>query len=270
LKKLLVDLSRAEIIEAKTANPDYYDRLGVQDVSSQGASGLMIEFAQDSGLPSLIVGKAAQGRTGQYVRLKESAASALIDRQLDIPEEQSSWLDEAIIDINDAEVVEVTIGHPDGETVKISKVSADDENFELQDIPEGRKIKSDWTVNAPANALAALTLEAVAPQQELDWSAPLRFSVMTADGLLVETEVAADPGDGESAEAGGQYWIRLKAGLYTTAVGHGEETGAGAPETVSRAESINAKVAGWAYRIPKYKFDSMSKRMADLLLAPDS
>jgi hypothetical protein len=24
-------------------------------------------------------------------------------------------------------------------------------------------------------------------------------------------------------------------------------------------------VSGWAYRIPKYKFDSMSKRMGDLL-----
>ena len=36
-------------------------------------------------------------------------------------------------------------------------------------------------------------------------------------------------------------------------------------ETAARAADINERVSGWAYRIPKYKFDTMNKRMDDLL-----
>ena len=56
LKTLLTGLSQAEVVEAKTANPDYYPRLGVEDVSAPAAAGVMIEFSAGSGLPALIIG----------------------------------------------------------------------------------------------------------------------------------------------------------------------------------------------------------------------
>jgi len=40
-----------------------------------------------------------------------------------------------------------------------------------------------------------------------------------------------------------------------------------ADESSTRARVINQRVSGWAYRIPQYKFDSMNKRLEDLLLA---
>ena len=42
-----------------------------------------------------------------------------------------------------------------------------------------------------------------------------------------------------------------------------DESGAADPE--ARARAINERVGGWAYRIPQYKYDSMNKRMGDLL-----
>jgi hypothetical protein len=262
LKTLLSDLSQAEVIEAKTANPDYYPRLGVEDVSLPDAGGVMIEFSADSGLPALIVGKSAQGRDGQYVRLRDSAESALIDRRLDVSANQSDWLDKIIIDVSDAEVVEVEINHPDGESIKAFKYSADDENFKLQDIPEGMEIKSEWNVNALAGALAALDLESVAPDGNFDWNNPIRYRLLTADGLLLESELLAVNTD-QKAES--EYWIRLQAGLYTTAL----ESQVGAVDdatgTSARAEAINKRVKGWAYRIPDYTFDSMTRRKDDLL-----
>lgn len=269
LRQLLSGLSQAEIIEAKTSNPEYYPRLSVEDVSSATAGGLKIEFSADSGLPALIAGKTAKGRDGQYVRLVDSAASALLDRDLGISGDRSDWLDKAIIDIADAEVVEVTINHPDGDAVRISKISADDENFDLQDIPEGREVRTEWTVNAPANALAALSLDDVVPDSRLDWSEPVRFSLLTADGLHIEVDLMAIAGQ-DAGEPADEHWMRLTAGLYTTALESGEGQAATAPETAERAEIINGRVAGWAYKIPKYKFDSMVKRMEDLLQPPET
>ena len=262
LKTLLSGLSQAEVIEAKTANPDYYPRLGVEDISLADAGGVMIEFSADSKLPALIVGKSAQGRDGQYVRLLDSAESALIDRRLDVSAQRSDWLDKTVIDIADAEVVEVEINHPDGESIKAFRFSADDENFKLQDIPAGMEIKSEWNVNALAGALAALDLESVAPDDNFDWNNAIRYRLLTADGLLLESELLALNAD-ETAQ--GEYWIRLQAGLYTTAVESSIEAVDDASETSARAEAINSRVMGWAYRIPEYTFNSMTRRKDDLL-----
>jgi len=269
LKALLSDLSQANIIETKTSNPEYYPRLGVEDVNLPDAGGVMIEFSGDSNLPAVIIGNNARGREGQYARLRESAASALIDRRLDAPARRSDWLDKSIIDISEAEVVEVRIDHPDGESLKTLKFSADDENFALQDIPEGREITADWSVNALAGALSDLSLEAVAAQSDFEWTGASSYRLLTAEGLLLEVEllaIEAGEGDGleeEAAEA--EYWIKLRAGLYTTALKNGVEVKADNSSTDARAETINARVDGWAYRIPKYKFDSMTKRKDDLL-----
>jgi hypothetical protein len=274
LRTLLADLARAEIVESKTANPAYYARLGVEDVSQADATGVMLEFAAASGLPALVIGNRAQGRDGHYVRLKDAADSFLIDRSLEVPREAMGWLDKNIVHIADTEVVEVEIVHADGERIVARKTSADDENFALQDIPEGREIQSDWAVDSLANGLASLTFEAVVPADGLDWSDATRYGLVTADGLRIDAElvgVGVKAGAvGENEQAGPEYWIRLQAGLYRTAVDSGVTPPQDGDETVQRADTINRRVGGWAYRIPKYKFDAMTKHMADLLRANDS
>ncbi len=297
LRSLLADLAQAEVVEQKTDNPQYYDRLGVQDIDQPDAGGVLLEFDSASGLPGLIVGKRAQGLEGQYARLQNSAVSVLVDRILELPKDRASWLDRDVVNISDAEVVEIDIRQPDGEHVVARKTSADDENFELQDIPEGRKIRSAWTVNSLANALSSLTMEDVVPADTLEWKDATQFGLVTADGLRVDVElitVASKDGTDQNQDAsssgtdsGGQTWIRLTAGLYQTAVdlavAQGEETAAEdseagqeppvdesvteTPDAGERAGELNLRLAGWAYRIPQYKADAMNKRMEDLLLA---
>jgi hypothetical protein len=271
LKTLLADLARAEIVERKTDNPEYYDRLGVADVTQAGAAGLMIEFREDGGLPAVIVGNRSEGRDGHYVRLRDTAQSVLVDRSLEVPADRMSWLEQDIVHVAESEVVEVDVLHADGERVVARKISADDENFALQDIPEGREIQSAWSVNSLANGLASLTLEAVLPDSDIDWAGATRFGLVTADGLRVDADLVAieSAAGGESEAAAAEHWLRLQASLYETAVEsavEAPEEGAGAAR--ERAASINQRVAGWAYRIPKYKYDSMSKRMEQLLKAP--
>jgi hypothetical protein len=289
LRSLLADLAQAEVVEAKTAKPEYYDRLGVEDVSAASASGVRVEFSEASGVPAVIIGKRAQGRDGRYARVQGATASALLDRDLDLPTAREDWLEKNIVDIADVEVVEFDIRHADGERIVARKASADDENFVLQDIPAGRTVRSAWAVDAPAGSLSALNLEAVAPASEIDWSEAVRFGLVTADGLRLDVElVQRAPAEGgvaaEGQEAAAEHWIRLQAGLYQTAVDSavevadaGGEPAEDAPaETVGvpadateRAAEINGRVTGWAYRIPEYKYESMTRRMEDLLQVPD-
>jgi hypothetical protein len=53
--------------------------------------------------------------------------------------------------------------------------------------------------------------------------------------------------------------------LYTTALESSVEDVDDTSGTSARAETINKRVTGWAYRIPEYTFDSMTRRKDDLL-----
>ncbi|MGD8346654.1 MAG: DUF4340 domain-containing protein [Lysobacterales bacterium] len=259
VQRLLSTLADARVIEAKTSNPRYFDRLGVEDPGSAGASGVLIAFAESTGLPAVISGNRAQGRDGQYARLQGATRSVLIDSELDLPRETVGWLDREIIDIPEGEVVEASVLHPDGESVVVKKISADDENFELQDVPDGFEPKSAWTVDALAGGLSALELDAVAPVNDLDWASETRYRVVTADGLDLVARLVEIPGAGEEADPA--FWMRLEAGLYTTAIG----SAGNSPETAQRAEAVNQRVRGWAYRIPQYRYDNMTRRMDHFL-----
>ena len=264
IKSLLSDLSQAEVIEEKTSNPDYYSRLGVEDVATEGAGGVMISFSDKTGLAVLIIGNEASGRDGQYARLQSEAGSVLLDRVLDLPHDRMQWLERDIIDIADSEVVEVTTRHPDGEVVNAKKASADDADFVLQQIPENGEVKSNWTINSMAGSLAGLSLDEVAPDSEFVWSQATVFTVLTADGLQVNAELLMRE---ESP------WIRLTASAYQTD-GSDEpdeqtETQPGEQDD-DRAQEISERVSGWAYKIPQNKADTMTRRMEDLLKQPET
>jgi hypothetical protein len=150
------------------------------------------------------------------------------------------------------------------------KVSVGDENFTLENLPEGREVKSAWTVDSLAGSLSALTLDAVAADDSVDWSGAAAFRLLTVDGLQVRAELAAVMGEEAESTTDDTFWVRLQVGTYTTAVERIAEQEAEAADPAERAAEINGRVAGWAYRIPKYKFDSMTKRMDDLLKEVES
>jgi hypothetical protein len=179
-----------------------------------------------------------------------------------MPGDMQQWLEREIIDVQQGELVEVSVTHPDGEQILLQKVSADDADFELQMIPEGREIKSSYAVNSIGGGMASLRLDAVVPASDIDWSDAVNVSLLTADGLQVSAKLVSRED---------QHWISLSASAYQPA-GSGEpvetvtETDASL-ELAERVKRINQRVTGWAYRIPQHKSEVLTKRMDDLIKA---
>ncbi len=273
LQSLLASLAQARVIEPKTDKAEYYARLGVEDIAADDAGGVLLELSIDDETTSILVGDKARGRQGQYVRLQQSVTSALLDRELSVSKSKMDWVDTGIMDISASEVAEVEVIHPQGERVLLTRVSADQTDFELVGLPKDREIKSSWAVNSMASVLSMLNLESVRPAGEIDWKDSVKLRLLTFSGM----EIAADV-----RELGDKYMLRLHAGFPAgdvtasepeegTPTDEGQLTDKNAKEKVIQdVTEVNHKLDGWAFEISKQKYEAMVKKFPDLLKPLDS
>ena len=66
VRKLLIALADAKVVEEKTSNPASYATLGVEDMKGTGATGLRVELA---GLPKPVTSSSARG-AGRALELR--------------------------------------------------------------------------------------------------------------------------------------------------------------------------------------------------------
>ena len=265
LQPLLAALAKARVIEAKTDKPEYYARLGVEDISADDADSVLVRIRSGDQMTGILIGHEAQGRQGQYVRLQDTVGSALVDRVFEVPRETIAWTDSEIIDVNSAEVAEVEIIHPDAERILVMRISADQTDFDLAGLPQDRELRSSWAVNSLGSVFSMLNMETVRPAGDVDWGSAVRLRLLMFSGV----EILAD-----LLEMDDEYLLRLKASHPAAAVVQGERDLSdeqqaieeqAATDVANRVEEINRKVSGWVYGIPKSKFEAMTKKPEDLL-----
>lgn len=268
LKTLLAALAQAKVVETKTDNPEYYARLGVEGIAVEDAGSVLVNLSVGDHITGVLIGHEAKGRSGQYVRLQNEAASALVDRNFEVPTGALDWADSSIVDINASEVAEVEIIHPGGERVLVTRISADQTDFDFVGLPEGRETRSSWAVNSLASVFSMLNMDSVRVEDSVDWGDAVKMRLLVFSGVEVMADVV---------EADGEYLLRLRASHPAANVVHEqlEENESSteqqdiekqAVEAVAKTvESINQKVVGWAYGIKKNKYDTMVSKPEDLL-----
>jgi hypothetical protein len=174
-------------------------------------------------------------------------------------------------------VRQVSITHPDGETLSLTKANADAANYDVAGVPAGRELMYPGVANVVGNSLRELNLEDVEPATNSIEGEPVVVEFRTLDGLVVralgnkrndeswvsfEASVDAEQAAGASAVPP----VAPPAAADTPAT---TETPAATPaDPAAEAARINAKVGGWRYRIANFQYDQMTRRIADLLKPP--
>ena len=263
IRRNLLALSNARIVEPKTALPEFYDRLGVEDVASDAATGLQLDIVGGDFAASLIIGQTnVSGGNMAYVRLADDAQSYMINAQLDPADSLNGWVDRELVDIGSRDIRRVRIEHPDGEVLVIEKSEPEATDFTVLDIPAGRELTYAGAANSIGAALAGLEFDSVvdAAGERPPAARPVLSRFETFDGLTIEARsFRADEG----------YRVAFAAAA-TAPPGTASETAAeSADGPAARAASLNSRFNGWLYTLPSYKTDQLIKRMADLLAAPD-
>jgi hypothetical protein len=153
----------------------------------------------------------------------------------------------------------VTVKAP-GQALTVLRAKADDKDFTLKDVPADRKAKAAYDISAVGGAFESLELDDVRPAADLKFNAsnPATEAV-TFDGLRITASFA---------EQDGATWARFAAKAEppaTPAKTEGDSKLKSAEDVKKEAESINARVGGWAYKLQTYKAETLRKKLEDLL-----
>jgi hypothetical protein len=285
LRSVLLALADARKLEQKTANPELFAQLGVEgpEAGPDTRKGVLIEISGDDSSSELryavIIGNVAQSKN-RYVRMADDHQSWLIDKNPDLPAKAAGWLASDLLDIDAARIRLVNILHDDGETVRLEKTSAEDSSYSVLDIPEGRELSYASVANGIAGVLADLKLDDV---RRSDAGVLKSTSVFTTfDGLEISVRRYQDGDDA---------WITLSANFVPPLLAAtpseepvGDEDAVdettdesndkspvaeGGQSAEEEASTINARHAGWQYRIPDYKANLIARRWSDILKAQD-
>lgn len=245
VRKLLLDLGALNVVEEKTRLPANYPRLGVEDVSSPKATGTRIDVVAPGHTFSLIIGKSSSAKSG-YVRVNGSDASLLAAPLLTVDADPKSWLDHSLIDIPLTRVREVAEKPAEGPSWTATRQKKEEPDFTVSPIPRHRELSTPGAADEIAGALAGLTLDD-AQKASAPADAQLSHAVFrTFDGL--EVDVAG-------RKSGTRSVLSFSAR-------------SDAKPTEAEAQKLNARLAGWEFEVPDYKYGEMFRSLEDLLKKP--
>ncbi|RMH29313.1 MAG: DUF4340 domain-containing protein [Planctomycetota bacterium] len=286
LRAAVLTLSDLKVLEGKTSKPENYSRLNVQD-PGEDSPAILIEMTDEAGdrLVSIILGgieNVTPNQARRYVRLTGDPRVLYVEGRAEVAGTPKDWIDKQVLSIPRALTHEVTITHPDGETLRLVRQTPDTRFFTLADLPPGAVVKDESEVNIIGGTFIYIGLEEVRPIAGFDESKMTPGPVGTArtfDGFVMTARLF---------DYEGQTWARFEASVGqrepvadepADSAGSSEDgSAAGAslmrsPEEVEelvRAE--NERLAPFAFRVFDPTIERLSTRRADVydLAPPDA
>jgi hypothetical protein len=264
LRKLLLALSDAKIIEEKTSNPASFPIIGVEDPSSPGATGAEISISAHDGKHAVIIGKPTGA--GNFARRAGEKTSYIVEPGISFEAEPRYWIDPHLIDIAAGSIQSIEVKPAAGAAYTIHRANAAAGagalpspaaagagaatgpsagasvagNFVLDGVPGGRKA-ADPAVLAPSpTTLSGLTADDVTTVGDIDFSKATVATVTLSDGGVI-TVTGATSGD--------KHWVHVQA---------------------SKDAALNAKATGRAFEIAGYRYDAIFRPLEQLLVPKES
>lgn len=284
IRQTLVGTAELTTVEAKTAKPELYGKIGVADVTEKDSTAVLLALKkQTDTLASLLVGNdqfiSSDSGKEIYVRKAGDAQSWLVTGNLSIDKTPMDWLNKSISDIEDTRIHEVTITHSNGEKLRIFRESEENQDYQLAELPENTTISSPYLLKQIAGFLAGLNMEdvIVASDFTFDDKDSTQAVFKTFDGLEVTVtlqtkeskhyakliavagEPVAKPQVTESKKADDKDANKTdKATTETAAVDKTEQV-------KTEVTKLNQQLGQWIYILPSYKVDNLLKKKEELV-----
>jgi hypothetical protein len=260
-----------ERVEAKTANPERHDRLGLVD-PAQGGAARKVRFLDETGaeLGALLLGESYRGLANPalFVRAADEDQCWLVEGQVSTRTSDYDWLDRELFALGNRRVARAELSLPAG-GYTASRESADDYDFTLEAIPPGQQAKSAFLVGAVAKLADTFRMQDVARADSVDAEAVTDEStavLTTFDGLRIELRARR-----LGSETGAEVWATLRAGIdEALASAANESAGDGVTEDARAALEaevleLNRSFDGWAFRLEATPATAMFRPKSELI-----
>jgi hypothetical protein len=246
LRKLLLALSDAKIVEEKTSNPASFPVIGVEDPGSAGATGAEISVVAHDGTHGVIVGKPVG--EGNFARRSGENTSYSVEPGISFEAEPRFWIDSRLIDIKAADIQSIEMKPAAGTAYTVHRAAAaktaansaanapPSADFVLDGTPAGRKAAEPAALAPSASTLSGLTADDVSPAAGIDFS-KASVAIVTLSGGNVITITGTTIGD--------KHWVSLQA---------------------SKDAALNTLAAGRAFELAGYRFDAIFRPLEQLLV----
>lgn len=130
LSNILQSLKDGNIVELKTKQEKYFDRLGLQDLSNPTSAATLLTIISGDKDIKLLLGNESTSSNGRYIRFAGQSQSYLVDLDIDIPNSSTDWLTPNIVNVDFDQIRKVDIMLPDEQFSILRKEL-------LQDTPSG-------------------------------------------------------------------------------------------------------------------------------------
>lgn len=269
VKRALIDISEAQILEQKTSDPEYYSLLGVNDIAEGDATSRQVTLLSDGKVVAdLIVGNqretnSTSGPSQYHVRKAGDAESWLVQGYLQLNPVILNWVQGEIFHVARERVQQVTISQPNGDVAVIQNIG-EKNKFGVPNMPAGTSFKYPQLGYDIAGTIHELQLEDMQPIADFSRGDVdvVKAEFITFDGLKINSETSF---------IDGQYFATFKASFDPNIVQPApEEVQAAdglktAGQVQAEVEAINKKVSPWAYRLAGFVGTNLMRAEADII-----
>lgn len=233
VRGLIRSIINASSIEPKTASPELYEKIGVDDPTKRPPAptdplsvpkdqkkdpNYLVSLTDTAGdnIASLIIGKKQDAanwdpeKATTYVRPADQAQSHLVRATYTIAMEPIDWLKRAPLDTAAGTFKSLRVQQPAskdasgkdiaGEVVDVERPDAIIENYVVKQKPEGRALTDEMMHRSALIALSSLSVDDVAKVGTIDFANAVIATYTTFDGA--QYTVRSVPKDGK-------YWINI-------------------------------------------------------------
>jgi hypothetical protein len=264
VRKTVLGLAELELVEPKTSREDWQEKLGLSLPKSGGTGTLVtLKDAKGEQLASLIVGASVEGassggRQAFYVRRQTEPQTYVARGTFAPPTAEAQWLDKAFVDLARERVKTAALKPFKGRPYSVARAKPEDQNFKIVEaIPPGRTLRSEGEPNGIGNALLGISFDDVKPASGMDFANAAQATFVTFDGLTLDLRLIEKDQD---------FWMTVDVAAAAPAEQPtSSKPGDLKPDVAKEAAEIKTLVAGWAYKVPRYKGALLVAPLEDLL-----
>ncbi len=272
VKRMLIDLSEAKLMEKKTSNPEQYAILGVDGTKPETPDGGSIKVMLNQGdeqIAGLLLGKqrdvtvASAGPKQFYVRRIGDKQSWLAEGYLLISPVMLNWIDTQVIDIDRERIARVEIIQPNGDIATLVNLGKKDK-FGTPESGEKTVFKYPQLGYDIAGSLHQLRMEDVLPKTDFNRGDAdvviARF--ITFGGLVITTKTSF---------IDGFYYTTLSADYQPELVSEPSDdikeldVVKSQEQVEAEVEKLNKKLSDWVYRVSGFTGTNLMRAKADIV-----